>query len=67
MYKKDLYRQFGLADFNQPIGLKTNPENRWIRKAACIPWNVIEDNYAELFPSDTGMPAKPLAWHWALF
>ena len=25
-----------------------------------IPWAEIEDKYAELFPSNTGMPAKPL-------
>lgn len=60
MYIKDRFHQFGLADFNQPIGLKMNPENRWIKKAAIIPWYAIEDRYAELFPSKTGMPAKPL-------
>lgn len=36
MYTKDRYYQFTLADFNQPIGLKMNPENRWIKKAAVI-------------------------------
>ncbi len=60
MYIKDRFHQFGLADFNQPIGLKMNPENRWIKKAATIPWLAIEDRYAGLFPSKTGMPAKPL-------
>ena len=60
MYKFERYRQLGLADFNQPAGLKMNPENRWVRKAAAIPWEAIEEKYAELFPSDTGMPAKPL-------
>ncbi len=60
MYKKDRHHQFGLTDFNQPIGLKMNPENRWVRKADVIPWEEIEDRYASLFPSDTGMPAKPL-------
>jgi len=60
MYKKDRHRQFGLTDFNQPIGLKMNPENRWVKKAELIPWDEIEDRYAGLFPSHTGMPAKPL-------
>ena len=60
MYIKDRFHQLGLADFNQPIGLKMNPENRWIKKAATIPWFAIEDRYAELFPRKTGMPAKPL-------
>ena len=60
MYKKDRHRQFSLSDFNQPIGLKMNPENRWVKKAELIPWEEIEDRYANLFPSHTGMPAKPL-------
>ena len=37
-----------------------NPENRWIKKADLIPWNEIEDYYANLFLSNTGMHAKPL-------
>ncbi len=60
MYKKDRFHQFRLEDFNQPIGLRMNPENRWIKKAELIPWDAIEDKYASLFPSKTGMPAKPL-------
>ena len=60
MYKFDRNHQFHLSDFNQPIGLKMNPENRWVIKAASIPWFDIEQRYAGLFPSSTGMPAKPL-------
>ena len=60
MYRKDHYRQLGLADFNQPLGLKMSPDNRWIKEAETIPWDKIEKKYAELFPSTTGMPAKPL-------
>ena len=53
MYKKNRHHQFSLTDFNQPFGLKMNPENRWVKKAAAIPWEAIEDKYAELFPSKT--------------
>ena len=60
MYKFERYRQLGLADFNQLVGLKMNPENRWVKKAETIPWDAIEEKYAKLFPSKTGMPAKPL-------
>ena len=35
-------------------------ESRWVKKAAMIPWNKIEERYAGLFPSEVGMPAKPL-------
>ena len=60
MYKKNQYHQYSITDFNQTMGLKMNPENRWIKKAATIPWDAIEEKYAKLFPSNTGMPAKPL-------
>ena len=60
MYKANRNRQFSLTDFNQPVGLKMNPENRWVKRAETIPWGEIEERYASLFPSNTGMPAKPL-------
>ncbi len=47
------------------MGLKLDPENKWIKKAAMIPWDEIEAVYADMFPSDCGMPAKPL--HMALW
>jgi IS5 family transposase len=60
MYKKNQNAQITLENFNQPLGLKLNPENRWIKKADDIPWDMIEDKYASLFPSLTGTVAKPL-------
>jgi hypothetical protein len=60
MYKKNRNKQFSLTDFNQPMGLKLNPENKWIKKAEMIPWSRIEDKYAALFESTTGTVAKPL-------
>lgn len=60
MYKKNRNIQTSLDDFNQPMGLKLNPDNQWIQKADMIPWDEIEDKYADLFPSKTGTVAKPL-------
>ena len=60
MYKIKREKQISFTDFNQPQGLKMNPNNRWVKKAAMIPWDTIEAEYAKLFPSHTGMPAKPL-------
>ena len=54
--------QFHL-DFNQPMGLHMNPDNRWVRLADRIPWDEFEVKYAKLFPSDTGNVAKDFAWH----
>lgn len=60
MYKFDKEKQITLMDFDQPLGLKMEENNRWVKKAALIPWETIELEYAKLFPSKTGMPAKPL-------
>ena len=60
MYRFDREHQLSFTDFNQPLGMKMNPNNRWVKKAALIPWDTIEIEYAKLFPSKTGMPAKPL-------
>lgn len=60
MYKKNRNKQLAFSNFNQPLGLQLNPENRWVRKAETIPWDAIEERYAKLFPSNRGVPAKPL-------
>lgn len=60
MYKPIEKIQHSFLDFNQPMGLHMNPNNRWIKMADCIPWDEFEIKYAELFPSDTGNVAKPL-------
>ena len=53
MCKKNQYHQYSITDFNQPMGIKMNPENRWIKKAAIIPRDAIEEKYVKLFPSNT--------------
>jgi hypothetical protein len=59
MYKKQS-KQVGIADFGMPLGLKLDPENRWVKKAETIPWEEIEERYAALFESEKGNVAKPL-------
>jgi hypothetical protein len=58
MYKKR-DRQMSFDDFNQPLGLELDQNNRWIKKAALIPWDEIEEKYARLFPAHDGTVAKP--------
>ena len=60
MYKYLDKLQHSFLDFNQPLGMHMNPENRWVRLAEQIPWDVFESKYADLFPNDTGNVAKPL-------
>ena len=41
MYKY-ISKQISLTDFNTPVGMKLNPDNRWVKKAELIPWDEIE-------------------------
>ena len=58
MYKPIDKLQHSFLDFNQPMGLHMNPDNRWIKLADRIPWDEFEAKYAKLFPSDTGNVAS---------
>ncbi len=52
--------QISLTDFQQPLGMKLQEDNRWLKRAKLIPWKQLELRYAALFPSNTGNVAKPL-------
>ena len=54
MYKPIDKLQHSFLDFNQPMGLHMNPDNRWVRLVDRIPWDEYEVKYLKLFPSDTG-------------
>ena len=60
MYKSSDKSQSSFLDFNQPMGLHMNPDNRWIKMADSIPWEVFEKKYKRLFKVKTGNVAKPL-------
>ena len=60
MYKIEKEPQISLTDFGQALGVKLNPNNRWVKKAAMIPWDKLEEEYAQQFSDLTGAPAKPL-------
>ena len=60
MYKKPDKSQPSFLDFNQPLGLRMNPNNLWVQLADRVPWDIFEEKYATLFPSGTGNVAKPL-------
>ena len=45
MYKTVDHSQHSFLDFNQPLGLHMNPENRWIKMSDNIPLDVFEKKY----------------------
>ena len=60
MYKSR-YGQIAISE--NPLGfrgVKLDPENRWIKIAEMIPWDLIEEKYSKQFEeSKGGNPAKP--------
>ena len=60
MYKYTDNTQSNFLDFNQPIGLHMNTENRWVKMADAIPWEIFEKKYSRLFKGKNGWVAKPL-------
>lgn len=44
MYKYTDNTQSNFLDFNQPIGLHMNPENRWVKMTDAIPWGALKRN-----------------------
>jgi len=42
---KGFSKLISFEDFNQPVGLKMNPENKWVKKAVLILCDKIEHAY----------------------
>jgi transposase, IS5 family len=61
-YQWSMYRaksQPNMPDFFLPFGGKLDPQNRWIKLAAFVPWNMMEGEYEKNFTSSgMGAPAQ---------
>ena len=57
MYRK-ADEQHSVYDFISPLGRGLNPNNRWVKLADQIPWDYVEQEYAQNFKPD-GAPAIP--------
>ena len=47
--KKTLQTEMALFEFKHPLGTTLDLENRWVRLAALVPWDVVEDEYSGHF------------------
>ena len=61
MLRKRDREQMTIEDFIGPMGGKLSAENRWVKIANIMPWDMIEDIYAKSFKSDNteGRPPIP--------
>lgn len=57
MYRKRDREQITLDDFITPFGGKLLANNRWVKLAEMMPWDFIEDIYAESMCAENGAPA----------
>ena len=61
MYWKRDREQMTVEDFVPPFGGKLDANNRWVKMAKLIPWDLIEDIYAKTFKGENpdGRPPVP--------
>jgi IS5 family transposase len=60
LYRK-VEKQQAFENFYLPFGGQLESDNRWVKLSKVIPWDVIEDKYADKFAkSGMGAPAKPV-------
>lgn len=59
MYRQSPIEQVSFENFYLPFGGKLSGENRWVRLAKLVPWEIFESEYAEQFSPGQGAPAKP--------
>ncbi len=57
MYRRIVSRQLEFVDFYMPFSGKLNADNRWVRLAEIMPWQLAEQIYADAFCDDFGAPA----------
>jgi len=57
MYRKQDREQLYLENFKMPFGGKLRAGNRWVKLAAIMPWDFIEDIYTESMSEKDGAPA----------
>lgn len=57
MYRKRDRAQLTLDEFILPFGGKLKADNRWVKLTSMIPWDYVEDLYAESMCPDNGAKA----------
>ncbi len=58
MYKKENKEQKSFDNFNIPyISSNLDPNNRWVKLAKMMPWEMIESYYIKQFSNEKGAPA----------
>ena len=59
MYRKIDQNQLTMEEFNIPFGDRLRAENRWVKMARIMPWEMIEELYSKSFSESEGRPSIP--------
>jgi hypothetical protein len=61
MYRKCISDQMSIEDFTPSFGWELDPNNRWVKLAKIMPWEMIEDIYSKSFKNKMpdGRPPIP--------
>lgn len=57
VYKKNDREQLSFEEFMHPFGGKLLADNRWVKAAKLMPWDIIEDIYEISISPNEGRPA----------
>ena len=60
MLRKRDREQMTVDDFVGPIGGKLSADNRWVKMAEVMPWDLIEEIYSKSFKSDNTEGRAPI-------
>jgi len=61
MYRKSDQDQLSMEEFFLPFGGRLNVQNRWVKEAKLIPWDLVEDLYAQSFTDERSDGRPPLS------
>ena len=59
MYRKEDKKQLTMEEFTLPFGGHLRADNRWVKMAAFMPWDLIEEEYAKNMSEMEGRKALP--------
>jgi hypothetical protein len=59
MYRKEDKNQLTMEAFMLPFGGHLSTENRWVKMAKLMPWDVIEEEYAKSMCEESGRESLP--------
>ena len=60
MYRKKDKSQLTFEDYQLPFSGRLSAENRWVKMASLIPWDMVEDEYAQSFKNEVADGRPPI-------